>query len=834
MRSFHLIRCCSTSKIVLNEVGIQMLPQKISNILFPGPSPEVKPFAIEIAQHTLKRFGLLGKTLEPLPNPEFDLIPLCGKNIHEHFLLLGLEQCQETLDLALRRLKAPTLPFPKQWKHVSGWTRYAQDGSSESVNYPLEDTLVFDVETCPLESPFPILATAVSSEAWYLWISPDLLKHQIPSTLIPMGTLSQKKLIIGHHVAFDRSFIEEEYNVLGSESEFLDTMSLHYAVSGLSNQQKGILRKLSKNEDDIPLDVFGNWIQHTALASLKDVVRLHLNKPDLEKSMGVQLTKTRLDDILPQLNSIIDYCAKDVQVTLDLFKVLFPKFRQKAVHPVSFAGILKMGKSFLPVTESWKQYIKKSDDILQSHQDEMFRVLEQAVNDALVHQKGDAWKTDPWLRHLDWTVKELPPRQREAVTEKQKESDQQRAFLSGKPQWFRDLWDRKTNTLKLSTCKRIVPYILKLEWNGYPLEYSKEHKWIYRVPQTDEQPQSSSPLLFNSDDKNFEPKYLELSQSYRFYKIPHKDGDEAACGNPLGKFYLSKFESGELKSNYSMAKKILKLQGQCSYWIGNQNRIKEQLVIWEKQVGLGSFSGKARDGTQLGVILPRMAVMGTVTRRAVESTWLTASNAKTNRVGSELKSMIKAPQGYSIVGADVDSEELWIASLYGDCQFKIHGGTPLGFMTLQGTKALGTDMHSQTAQLLGASRDSAKIFNYSRIYGAGIRHSVQLLKQFKPTISENEAVSTIMRMYEQTKGSPGKKTIKDGQVERLWHGGSESMIFNILERIIGSSETCTPTLRCRIPDGLSLENTQKQVSLSLISSPSFLPLALIGSYNPLA
>ncbi|OJA08741.1 hypothetical protein AZE42_06098 [Rhizopogon vesiculosus] len=34
--------------------------------------------------------------------------------------------------------------------------------------------------------------------------------------------------------------------------------------------------------------------------------------------------------------------------------------------------------------------------------------------------------------------------------------------------------------------------------------------------------------------------------------------------------------------------------------------------------------------------------MGTATRRAIEKTWLTANNAKKNRVGSELKAMIYA------------------------------------------------------------------------------------------------------------------------------------------------------------------------------------------------
>ena len=63
-----------------------------------------------------------------------------------------------------------------------------------------------------------------------------------------------------------------------------------------------------------------------------------------------------------------------------------------------------------------------------------------------------------------------------------------------------------------------------------------------------------------------------------------------------------------------------------------------------------------------------------MTRRAVEPTWLTASNAKETRVGSELKAMVRAPEGYHFVGADVDSQELWIASVLGDTHFAgMHG-----------------------------------------------------------------------------------------------------------------------------------------------------------------
>ena len=88
------------------------------------------------------------------------------------------------------------------------------------------------------------------------------------------------------------------------------------------------------------------------------------------------------------------------------------------------------------------------------------------------------------------------------------------------------------------------------------------------------------------------------------------------------------------------------------------------------------------------------------------------------------KQWVRAPPGYAIVGADVDGKELWISSCMGDAQFGMHGATPLGWMTLEGTKAAGTDLHSKTAKILGLSRDQAKVFTCSRICGAGMKHAI--------------------------------------------------------------------------------------------------------------
>ncbi|KAG2038463.1 hypothetical protein BDR03DRAFT_1009912 [Suillus americanus] len=47
------------------------------------------------------------------------------------------------------------------------------------------------------------------------------------------------------------------------------------------------------------------------------------------------------------------------------------------------------------------------------------------------------------------------------------------------------------------------------------------------------------------------------------------------------------------------------------------------------------------DPEEMGIILPQVVTMGTATRHAIKRAWLTVSNTKKNRVGSELKAMMR-------------------------------------------------------------------------------------------------------------------------------------------------------------------------------------------------
>jgi DNA polymerase gamma 1 len=337
-------------------------------------------------------------------------------------------------------------------------------------------------------------------------------------------------------------------------------------------------------------------------------------------------------------------------------------------------------------------------------------------------------------------------------------------------------------------------------------------------------------------DANVEEKYKgsgvwcnkQLENCCWFFKLPHKDGKSKNVGNPLAKDFINKFSENVLTGDSDVAERVIEIARMLSYWRNNKDRIMGQIVGWLDSSSLPK-NLKMSD-LEFGAIIPQVTVCGTLTRRAMEPTWMTASNSKIERVGSELRGLVQAPTNYKIVGADVDSQELWIASLLGDSERKMHGSTPFGWMALSGTKANGTDLHTITAKAVGISRDHAKVINYARIYGAGQTFAQVLLKQFNPSISDSEAKSKAIKMFALTKGkkfyyllpeyvsdyedrgysayeamrisSVNRKNVLEMFSKAKWRGGSESVMFNKLEEISESEFPVTPFLHGRLSRAL--------------------------------
>ncbi|XP_045623051.1 DNA polymerase subunit gamma-1 [Procambarus clarkii] len=917
-----------------NILGVQTLSVCLANQIFSGVTPKGHQEAQEDFQRSkdhLQVHGLWNSEPSDLPDYDLELPMFEDKDLDQHFRIVAEEQCAPYKDL-LNHLVGTDLPhLPSTWQLTPGWTRYNSDGSYSRVDFPDCRAIVFDVEVCVREGNHPVLATAASDKYWYSWCSNRLMNpHSTHSDnvsledLIPLesscnlGSLDLKtrdvpRVVVGHNVSYDRIRVREQYMLEGSSLRFVDTMSLHISSSGLVSEQRALLMKNISSDKKVRLP----WMLAGCRNSLAEVYKFYCNA-DLKKSTRDVFVKGSLNDVYSEFQSLMNYCANDVKATHMVLVKLLPIFFERFPHPVTLSGMLEMGLTFLPVTENWNKYIKAAETEFHHIEGMLNEELVKQVQAALGFMEDKKYKEDPWLWNLDWSV----PKGRVKK-------------LCGYPNWYRKLCARTgeregtPEPENMSTSLQIVPKLLRLTWNGFPLHYERQYGWGYLKPlyrNIAEVPASDIPPLDSTTDStiefpvkafyeiysnrnseihnNIEQEEIEKCnlleteedwklffiennpQSYKsktvtkinvqkenlidigipgvgFVSLPHKDGAKNRVGNPLAKDFLNKIEDKTLSSHFGdIAELVLKTNKILSYWKNNRDRILSQMVIWNDHSSLPpsitSADGFKQDG-KYGAILPMVVVAGTITRRAVERTWMTASNAYADRIGSELKAMIEAPPGYKFVGADVDSQELWIAAVLGDAYFSgEHGATALGWMTLQGKKSDGTDMHSRTAKNAGISRDHAKIINYGRIYGAGLRFIKRLLKQFNPKLSEKEIDARAENLFAATKGQKGwflngkgeelamemdypytGEALCHKQINKLlwqarrnnievtfndvvakpfvWIGGSESHMFNCLEAIARCETPKTPVLGGRITRALEPHYVDNQFMTSRVN-----------------
>ncbi|KAK0264204.1 hypothetical protein B0A54_06171 [Friedmanniomyces endolithicus] len=819
-----------------NDIGVQHVSRHMHDQLFPPrkdgrqpPKPDQE--LIELSKKHLAQHDLLGKTSDTGPPIAFNLPPLQGETLDEHFYRLGMESADDYLKLSKRYAIASPPPKPRKWIRRSGWTKYYADGTEEPVPSPDADVLTFDVEVIYHETSFPAMACAVSADHWYAWLSPWLLgESDSDRHLIPLGDPTKKRIVVGHNIGYDRARIKEEYSLTQSRNFFVDTMSLHVAVNGMCSRQRPSwtkARKAREFQDKLSRDdeyeglgslVNGSsstsgssgglmeeeeepWVGRSSANSLRDVAKFHCGI-SIDKSRREWFGELDREGVLERYDELLDYCAADVDVTHKVYKKVFPNFLETCPHPVSFAALRHLSTCILPVDKGWDEYITNAEATYQRMskgvEERLVGLAEKAVG---LKEEAGVYEKDPWLRQMDWGGQEVRMTKAGRPAARQKKA--------GMPRWYKELFAKEDSLMAITVRTRVAPLLLRLAWDGWPLVWSGKFGWTFRVPGSKATKYAASMTEADmSDDPEISQlgnAYDDAGEVYRYFKLPHPDGPAARCASPMAKGYLQYFESGVLGSEGgdAYAREALEMNAGCSYWISARDRIRHQMVVRQREVdNPESIDAPAADDNDLGFILPQIIPMGTITRRAVENTWLTAANAKSNRVGSELKSIVTAPPGYSFVGADVDSQELWIASLVGDAAFGLHGGGALGFMTLEGTKAAGTDLHSRTAGILGIKRDEAKVFNYGRIYGAGVKFAQTLLRRFNTSLSESEAEGIARELYRQTKGTKvrGRKGLRGGA--GFWCGGTESLVFNGLEGFAQEERPRTPVLGAGITEAL--------------------------------
>ena len=916
-----------------NTFGIQMIASSLRRKLFSQPSPDLGDKVKHACNAQLKSFGL-NEGKRPV-TPCIDItLPESMSNLSKFFTGIAEDQLKPYKEFIQGMVDASVLPaLPKEWERSPGWTKYDQKGPV-SVSHPQCNGLVFDVEVCIHNgNNLPALAVAISPEFVYSWVSPALdkpwLYNRAPSTdlLIPLG--NEPKIVVGHHIMYDRARIAEEYSEKRSTLRFLDTQSLHVCVSGLENTQKG--QWLGANSRNETLDK--DWMKVGSPNSLAAVHKLYCGK-DLDKSTRDVFVTGTHSDVQEQFQSLVTYCSSDVVATYNVLRNVWGLYTDRFPSPVTLSGMFEMASCFIPTNKNWQRYINESDSMFYTMQREIQHVLSNLADDALLRYHLDKRKTesDSWMSQLDWSTKKILGVKNKKLSKKlQAEEDARRKeelenprptsisdvisnvcsettlkpkHYLGAPEWYRALcpkassfhdisWTRSPSEISLSTA--IAPMLLKLGCHGHTLYRTHHHGWGFLEPKSVEDAELDQRLVrsfftdvaildpisegnselaeedmsleeYSSQIEDIREQITFISKlddppcmfvQHRFKKLSLNASHVGNVGSPLGKSFTDSIESGIITSSGGWeAEQVLTLGTGLTSWRNTRNRILSQFVVQLQESDLVNKEAinKARQD-RLGAILPQVVPAGTITRRATETLWLTASNVRADRVGSEFKGVVAPFPGYCFVGADVDSQELWIASLIGDSTYGEHGATPLGWMALQGQKSDGTDMHSKTAAELSqgkpglVSRNMAKAFNYARIYGSGKGLARNMLRDCCKDLSEEEIRQSIDKMFASTKGNEVHQLTNFGKRQALIHGlhveelaahdianlsavtgysryqlsktresrydgGSESAMFNKLEEIARSDHPVTPFLKCRITRTLEPSVIQKSYQLN--------------------
>ncbi|RPD52460.1 hypothetical protein L227DRAFT_617799 [Lentinus tigrinus ALCF2SS1-6] len=93
----------------------------------------------------------------------------------------------------------------------------------------------------------------------------------------------------------------------------------------------------------------------------------------------------------------------------------------------------------------------------------------------------------------------------------------------------------------------------------------------------------------------------------------HHTFSKANVGSLLGKTFMQYAQDGTLVSPFAEAMDALDKNAQCSYWISASGHGRVDIP----------FPLPQEEGKKWGIILPQVISMGTVTRLAIEKTWLT-------------------------------------------------------------------------------------------------------------------------------------------------------------------------------------------------------------------
>lgn len=649
--------------------------------------------------------------------------------------------------------------IPSSFYCPIGWSYWDESEQlwCKIAHFPKGRVFVLDAETVEV-APGIWHPTCMVAMSSKGWLvwKADLDKINTVS-VVPFGTDND---IIGYNISYDRSYLDVEYRYQTSGNQFYDLMSMWIVTNGMSNQQRSIFSKFDKapNNDDDYLD-FNKpaWLQKTSTNGLASAYKFYTGK-ELDKGVRDGIVDGALGWVSENMEAVIRYCALDVLATHELSQYLLPAYKLQRPSKINRYGAVALGSCWLPLSaDRFPSFYDRVEGIYQADKAELNELLMQASADFLAANPQGNDQTAT----LDWTL---------AKTGKNK----------GLPKWYRD------NLSSYNAYKTLLKLTDKVEKGGLSLG----QLW---APLVLGMTFGGHPVLW--DGKGFTAAGVAIAH-------PTKRGQ--AVASMFLKDFSGLYDSGFIQvADY--VKTLLEIKTSSINWVSTRKRI-------------GAIRTEFPDGYP--VTIPQMSVNGTVTGRATDPIWQVTANPKQNRIGTELKSMVAPYPGYSFVGADVDSQEAWLAACHGDEDLGFCASTPFSLMTIAGSSKYATDIHSVVARETGYSRDVTKTRVYGALYGQGVKGDSVVIMQANPNLSVGLANVESVRFVSLFKGQKAYASGRAVLNKATYRGGIASQAFTRMEKLADLKQPRTPLTGAYMSKALAGLNDYKPTRVNWIVQSS--------------
>ena len=695
---------------------------------------------------------------------------------------ININNFQEIIELVnTLNLRPPTVPnnyvppADSKWHNV--YTGETKEEMPSGV-YCLDVETIKDTKTLVMASVWDLV-----NQQWWVWLSKPGSNHRL--------SFLGKCLLICHRSTFENSFIRQAYD-LDCQVRYLCTHVMacckyHPSKINLYRQMSYLpmfrgsndlslaelsLKLCGRPMDKDAVEVFidaqdeswrtsrvivhkdiikpltKHWKTTNQLETIEEAIiskcssgKIESLEPDWYRSLTTKTAKAVnwVWKQTPTLTELIRYNMTDVSATVGVFSKMWVWYQEQPLDYI--AGLYHRSVPFLPLATDWFDKINEIEEIYAERVAEMV-LLADEIEQEYLEKVGKG--LDDYFDWGKWTA-----------SKKDKS-------LVGKYKWMGDTGLSSKKLMRLA----------RLYWRGKAMLVIEQDKLDEKgdvVLKIDGTP-SKIQVWHTCEDKG---DWLSSVKKMDFLtpldNPTNTSGEFKDIVTVFSKTFLPYWESGELTSESTAAKKIAALYASISFWNSFRDRIINKAPIFNT-------------GDYFAMCL-RPQVNGTVTNRAIDNIGLVMSKVSEEKVGTEIGGHICTPEGYKFVFADFDSIQAVITALYaaiGTAKIEGTARKPINALNneyskaaLLGTKDTKTTLAWLIAKQAGISYDYGKNCQYAMLFGAGEAKLASMLG------SEKLAKEVIGYF----------KGIKDRSTNK-WEGGIASEYFNYSEELAKGLTLC--------------------------------------------